>query len=336
MTEESRLDLLKKLPDDVQIEIAENFFRKDFTESEKANIQALLKKGFSDNNVQGRRSDVSFNKEHRDMEMQGRTVDKIAKVFGESRETVRKRDHVFQGSVPKEVVKELDDGKRSLHSVWVEQKKQENRAKPIPPLPKGKYGHIVEDPGWDFDNNIGGNGGSGASIQYRTMPTPEIARMPVKDIAADNAVLYLWTTNQHLVTGTMSLAEFVKLAHGIDTGLSQSIKVQSDALAVMICHGFSPKHIITWEKIGKNGWGGYSFANVTEHLLIGTRGTVRPFGLKDKTIIKSDFTGKHSEKPEEAWDLIEKCVKATGWDGKIEINSRTPRDDWTAYGDDVS
>ena len=336
MTGTSRLDLLKNLPQDQQLEIAENFFRKDFTESEKAYIQKLLKKEFADQTSQGRRSDVSFNKEYDDVPMSGKTNEKIARVLGESRENVRKRDHVFSGSLPKETVRALDDGKRSLHSVWAEKKKEENRSKPIPPLPEGKYGHIVEDPGWDFDNNIGGSGGSSASIQYRTMPTPDIARIPVRGIAADNAVLYMWSTNQHLVTGTMLLSEFLSIAYGIDVDIGPSIKVQSDALAVMICHGFHPKHIITWEKIGRTGWAGYSFSNVTEHLLVGTRGSVRPFGLKDSTIIKSDYDGRHSGKPEEGWQLIEKCVAATGWGGKLEMNCREPRAGWKAYGDDIT
>ena len=42
----SRLELLDKLPFQIQIEIAENMFRKDSTESEKAEIQKLLKPYF--------------------------------------------------------------------------------------------------------------------------------------------------------------------------------------------------------------------------------------------------------------------------------------------------
>ena len=336
MTGESRLELLKSLPKDLQIEIVENVMRKDFTESEKAYIQTLLRKELSDQTDQGRRSDTSFNKEHQDTYAEsGATNEKIARVLGESRENVRKREHVFGGSLPKETVKALDDGKRSLHSVWAEQKKEENRSKPIPPLPKGKYGHIVEDPGWDFANNIGGRGQSGAALQYRTMPASEIARIPVRGMAADNAVLYMWTTNQHLVTGTMPMSEFLLLAYGINVDINPSVKVQSDALAVMACHGFKSKYIITWKKKGRNGWAGYGFANVTEHLVIGVRGDVRPFGLQDTTIIESDYDGNHSKKPEEGWVLIEKCVDATGWGGKLEMNSREPRTGWKAYGDEV-
>ena len=335
MTGESRLDLLKRLPRDVQVEIAENFFRKDLTESEKAKIQKLLREKLSNKTVQGRRSDVSFNKEYQDLEDAGATNTKIARVLGESRETVRKRDHVFKDDLPEDTAKALDGGKRSLHSVWVEKMKEENLARPVPLLPEGRYGHIVEDPGWHFDNDIGGAGGSGAAVKYRTMQSSDIAKIPVSDMAADNAVLYLWTTNHHLMTGSMALSEFLNIVYSVDSGLSPTIKVQSDALAVMICHGFQPKHIITWEKVGKAGWGGYSFANVTEHLLVGTRGTVRPFGLKDPTIIKSAYDKNHSKKPEEAWQLIEKCVEATGWGGKIELNARAPREGWKQCGDDM-
>jgi len=114
--------------------------------------------------------------------------------------------------------------------------------------------------------------------------------------------------------------------------------VQSDALSVMYCHGFTPKYIITWEKVGKEGWGGYGFNNVTEHLLIGIRGKVPPFGLSEKTIIKSKYVPRtHSVKPEDMWQLIEKCVAATRWTHrKLELNCRTPRKGWHPHGDSIT
>ena len=44
MNNSSRLDLIKSLPYDLQIEIVENEFRKSWTESEKADIAIILKK----------------------------------------------------------------------------------------------------------------------------------------------------------------------------------------------------------------------------------------------------------------------------------------------------
>ena len=239
--------------------------------------------------------------------------------------------------------------------------------KPIPPLPQGKFNHIVTDNGWNFGNkNIGGSGKSGAAFQYKTEPTNIIARIPVADIAADNAVLYEYTTNQHLVTGSMLMSEYYAIleANKLDkiaektqnkskidllrkemnqrneklVELHGKQKVQSDALAVMHCHGFTPKCIVTWEKEEKEGWSGYWLNNTTEQLIIGIRGNVPAFGLSEKTIVKSKYVPRsHSRKPEEMWQLIEKCVAATRWHHrKLELNCRTPRPGWHPHGDSIT
>ena len=272
-----------------------------------------------------------------------------------------------------DIIKKLDRHEITTHKAEQMIRRQEAESVAVPPLPRGKFNHIVEDPGWSFGNErIGGNGKSGASHHYRTEDTASIAKMPVSLIAADDAVLYMWTTNQHLITGTMAMSEYLQIlgnrkpgrkrksmtesnkakelrqqqaeaeagnaAASITSGLLEGQKVQSDALAVMRCHGFEPKCIVTWEKEDKPGWGGYWLSNTTEHLLIGVRGRIRAFGLQEKTIIKSRFVPKaHSKKPEEAWHLIEKCVQATRKPHKkLELNCRNPRKGWHPHGDQIT
>lgn len=265
-----------------------------------------------------------------------------------------------------ELIKKLDNHEITTHKAERLLIQKEIEKTPIPPLPQGKFNHIVEDPAWPYDNNMGGSGQSGAKLQYKTEPVNQIARMEIPDLAANDAVLYMWTTNLYLVTGSMLLSEYLEImdANKLDkmvmkysdkpekiTQLRKEMKqrneklaemlgkqkVTSDALAVMNCHGFTPKYIITWEKQEKKGWGGYSFNNVTEHLLIGIRGKVTPFGLSDETIVKTKWDKKHSKKPEAMWRLIEKCVAATRWNHrKIEINCRTPRNGWYPHGNEIT
>ena len=341
----SRLELLEKLPFQLQIEIAENMFRKNSTESEKAEIQKLLRPYFQKQSKQGERSDLQTTKTtipNMLVKVEPESVnEKIAKVFGESDENVRRREIVFE-KIDEDTKKELDSGKKTLNSVYQKTIARQNASRPLISLPKGKFTDIVTDHGWWFDNkNIGGSGKSGASFQYKVQPTVDIAKIPIKDIAADNAVLYEWTTNQHLITGSMLMKDFLEIAYGHtpeQTGFLGKTKVQSDALSVMYCHGFIPKYIITWEKEQKEGWGGYSFNNVTEHLLIGIRGKVPPFGLQEKTIVKSKYVPRsHSKKPEEMWNLIEKCVAKTRvTHRKLELNCRNPRKGWHPHGDEIT
>ena len=366
----SRLELLDPLPFQVQIEIAENMFRKNLTESEKAEVQKLLRPYFEKQSKQGNRSDIKKIKSTSPnmlVKVEHESVnEKIAKVLGESDENVRKREIVFK-KINKDAKKDLDSGKKTLNSVYQRTIAGQNASRPDTPLPTGKFTDIVEDPGWDFGNkNIGGSGKSGAAFHYKTEPTNKIARIPVHSIAADNAVLYMWTTNQHLITGSMLVSEYYEILNeqklemfckkttnqekikklqeqikadneGLSDGHKKQ-KVQSDALSVMHCHGFTPKCIITWEKEEKNGWGGYWINNVTEQLLIGVQGDVPAFGLSENTIIKSKYAPRsHSKKPEISWQLIEKCIEKTrGNHRKIEMNCRNPRKGWYPHGDQIT
>jgi N6-adenosine-specific RNA methylase IME4 len=63
------------------------------------------------------------------------------------------------------------------------------------------YSTIVADPPWHYDERVieyrrGTN--RSAPMPYSTMSPDDIARLPVIDLAAPGAHLYLWTTNQHL------------------------------------------------------------------------------------------------------------------------------------------
>ena len=243
-----------KIPRDLRIEISENLYRKQFTESEKQSLAEILKPYMKEKTKPGKRTDL----ETKDSTLPNERVNEsIGKILGESKETVRRRDKVFQ-DITDDDIRQLDEGKKSITSAYHDVVERENRALPSPPIPRGRYNHIVEDPGWMFSNSsIGGNGKSGASHKYKTLPTEEIARIPIYKSAAEDAVLYLWTTNQHLITGSMNLSSYYEILH-VNFGLNinpkelretlGNAKVQSDALSVMHCHGFVPKYIITWEK----------------------------------------------------------------------------------------
>lgn len=367
MNKQSQSDILRDVPYDLRIEIIENEFRKDFTESEKADFAERIRPYLKEQTNQGMRTDLNKpTLQHLEKISPESVNEKIGKILRESGETVRKRAKVFE-DIDSDTRQSLDTKKKSLHSAYTKSVATENAKKPVQLLPNGKFNHIVEDPGWDFGNkNVGGAGKSGASYHYKTEPTGTIARIPVHTIAADNSILYMWSTNQHLITGSMLMSEYYKILNEQKLEISckkitnpdkikklqeqcttdnesladilKGQKVQSDALSVMYCHGFTPKSIITWEKEDKKGWGGYWLNNVTEHLLVGIRGEVTPFGLSENTLVKSKYMPKsHSKKPDEMWRLIEKCVDTQRWNHrKIELNCRSPRKGWHPHGDQIT
>jgi len=137
----------------------------------------------------------------------------------------------------------------------------------------------------------------------------EIADLPVADVAADNAHLYLWVPNALL----------------------------QDGLAVMESWGFRYVSNIVWAKRrrdgGPDGRGvGFYFRNVTELILFGVRGSMRTLSPARRQVNMIETRKReHSRKPDEQYELIESCSPAP----YLELFARHPRDDWAVWGDEA-
>jgi hypothetical protein len=119
----SDLEIIQKLPYDMQIELCENEYRKDWTQSEKAKIQKILREILQKDATPGKRTDLTVSTSAKHLAQvtpkNTRINSQIGKLFNESHETVRKRDHVFDeiSKYPKkyQTIKEsLDLGKSSI------------------------------------------------------------------------------------------------------------------------------------------------------------------------------------------------------------------------------
>lgn len=172
-----------------------------------------------------------------------------------------------------------------------------------------KFGTILADPPWRFSNRTGKMAPEHKRLnRYATMTLDDICALPVDEIAAERAHLYLWVPNALL----------------------------PDGLRVMQEWGFSYKSNIIWHKIRKDGGSdgrgvGFYFRNVTEVILFGVRGKgVRtlPPGRRQVNLIASRKR-EHSRKPDEQYELIEGC----SWGPRLEMFSRGVRDGWTVWGD---
>lgn len=144
--------------------------------------------------------------------------------------------------------------------------------------------------------------------RYGTMELEEIKALPVAEVVAEPAHLYLWVPNALL----------------------------PDGLAVMAAWGFEYKSNIVWHKVRKDGGSdgrgvGFYFRNVTELLLFGVRGknarTLKP----GRTQVNLVATRKreHSRKPDEMYDVIEACSRGPF----LEMFARGTRAAWTTWGD---
>lgn len=171
-----------------------------------------------------------------------------------------------------------------------------------------KYSTVYADPPWQFQNRTGKVAPEHKRLnRYSTMTLDEIKALPVADVLADKAHLYLWVPNALL----------------------------PDGIAVLKAWGFEYKSNLVWEKIrhdgGTDGRGvGFYFRNVTELLLFGIKGknnrTLDP-GRSQVNLIRS-MKREHSRKPDEFVDLIERCSSAP----YLEMFARGNRDGWDMWG----
>lgn len=143
------------------------------------------------------------------------------------------------------------------------------------------------------------------TAHYRTMTLDAIKRLPVEQLAADNAHLYLWTTNAFMV----------------------------EAHEVARAWGFKPKTILTWVKIKKHYKSevsmktGYWYRSATEHILFAVRGKQRLLGTAASTAYLLPRL-PHSVKPDFFYELIEKQSHGP----YLELFARRLRLGWDAWG----
>lgn len=139
------------------------------------------------------------------------------------------------------------------------------------------------------------------------MELADICALPVKDIAASTAHLYLWVPNALLPEG----------------------------LKVMEAWGFTYKSNLVWHKIRKDGGPdgrgvGFYFRNVTELILFGVRGkdarTLEPG--RSQVNFLATRKREHSRKPDEQYPLIEACSPGPF----LEMFARGPRKGWVVWG----
>ncbi len=175
----------------------------------------------------------------------------------------------------------------------------------------GGFSTVLADPPWRFANRTGKVAPEHRRLdRYSTMPLEAIKALPVHQVVAPNAHLYLWVPNALL----------------------------PDGLDVMASWGFRYVSNVVWAKRridgGPDGRGvGFYFRNVTELLLFGVRGSMRTLapGRSQVNMIETRKR-EHSRKPDEQYKLIESCSPGA----YLEMFARHARAGWTAWGDEAS
>jgi N6-adenosine-specific RNA methylase IME4 len=167
--------------------------------------------------------------------------------------------------------------------------------------PTGRFRVIYADPPWSYGNaNLQGYGH--ASFHYPSMSIEELCTLPVRDLADENAVLFLWVTSPLVM----------------------------ECLPVINAWDFEYKASFVWDKV-KHNFGHYNSVR-HEFLLVCTRGRCTPDVNQLFDSVQAVERGEHSEKPEE----FRKIIDTLYCHGKrIELFARRPAgEEWAIWGNE--
>jgi N6-adenosine-specific RNA methylase IME4 len=141
-----------------------------------------------------------------------------------------------------------------------------------------------------------------ADAQYPTMTIDDIAALPVREWADDNAHLYLWVTNPKL----------------------------PEAWPILDAWGFVYATLLTWRKLGTLGMGSH-FRGDTEHVIFAVRGKapIEP-AKRARNWFAAPKTG-HSRKPDLFYEMVERVSPGP----YLELFARRRRYGWDVWGNEA-
>jgi N6-adenosine-specific RNA methylase IME4 len=165
-----------------------------------------------------------------------------------------------------------------------------------------KFGTIYADPPWPYQNQATRSATSGIYKpgEWR-MSLEDLCNIPIQELTTERAHLHLWTTNAFLF----------------------------DAKTVLEAWGFEYKSVFVWVK-PQIGIGNYWRVS-HEFLLLGVKGA-QTFMDRTQKSWEELPRGKHSQKPEEIADKIQKVSPGP----YLELFARRGRKMWTVWGNEIS
>lgn len=172
-----------------------------------------------------------------------------------------------------------------------------------------KYQIIYADPPWQYKVYSKKGQGRTAESHYPTMSIDDICKMPIKELADEDCVLFMWMTFPTLKEGFRVIEEW----------------------------GFKFKTVaFVWIKQNKKtpslfwGLGFWTRANA-EICIIATKGNPKRKSAKVHQVIISPIE-EHSKKPNEARERI---VELMGDIPKIELFARQKCEGWDSWGNEI-
>lgn len=190
---------------------------------------------------------------------------------------------------------------------------------PFHGLPRGEFACIAADPPWPFETRSPKGRGRGPEAHYATMTIKDICALPVKELAAKDAWLFLWVAGpqEHKWPEVMRAWGFEYSAVGF-TWVKTNKNFNEDQLSFLPM-GDRQFHM----------GGGYTTRKNTERVYLGKRGKPQRLDAGVRELIRANVR-EHSRKPDEFFRRVERFCDGP----RLELFARESRTGWTSWGNE--
>ena len=166
----------------------------------------------------------------------------------------------------------------------------------------GHYATVVVDPPWPMKKIIRKVRPNQVGFDYPTMTIDQISTIEMPNLLLPNAFVFLWTTQKFLPTAFTVLAEW----------------------------RCKYRFTMVWHKPG--GFQPYGLPQYNaEFVLVGAHGSPKFLETKGFPVAFNAPRGKHSEKPEEFYDLLRRVTSTP----RLDIFSRRRIVGFDSWGNEV-
>lgn len=184
-----------------------------------------------------------------------------------------------------------------------------------------KYSILYADVPWKYKDPSLERGG--AERHYKTMSVQQIADLPVRGIATDDALLFLWVTWPHLYK-----SELVLRSWGFKYKTIAFVWLKTNARRDPAQGSFfADDYFAVDDFLGMGRW----TRSNSEIVILGTRGKPKRASASVRQLIFAPIM-EHSRKPAEVRDKI---VKLAGDLPRLELFARDRAQGWDAFGNQV-
>jgi N6-adenosine-specific RNA methylase IME4 len=172
-----------------------------------------------------------------------------------------------------------------------------------------KYSIIYADPPWSYPKTGGKTSSRGMAKQfYDTMSLEDIKLLPIGEISATNAILFIWVTYPQMQNGLDVIRAWGFEYFGLGFNWIKKTSTNKDFF----------------------GMGYWTRAN-PEMCLIAIKGKMKPKSHSIRQLLYSPIQ-EHSQKPPEVRDMI---VEIAGDLPRVELFARQKTEGWDIWGNEL-